>query len=158
MKRNTAEIVTELILPYVCEQGLELYDVEYVKEGADYFLRIYIDKPGGVISSDDCERLSRAIDPVLDEKDPIQDSYYLEVSSVGLDRPLKIEKDFARFMNKKIEVRLYKAQDGIREFSGELCAYNDGIFTVQCDDGTRKIVNVKDASLIRPYIDFNEFS
>ncbi len=158
MKKNTAEIVTELVLPYVEELGYELYDVEYVKEGAYYFLRIYIDKPGGVISSDDCERLSRAIDPVLDEKDPIQDSYYLEVSSVGLDRPIKTEKDFMRFMNKKIEVRLYKSQDGPKEFSGQLCAYSDGMFTVQCDDGTRRIVNTKDASYIRPYVDFNEFS
>lgn len=158
MKKSTAETVYDLALPIASELGYELYDVEFVKEGADYFLRIYIDKPGDVISSDDCERMSRAIDPVLDEKDPIQCSYYLEVSSVGLDRPLKIEKDFIRFMNQKIEVRLYKTQDGVREFSGTLCAYNDGMFTVQCADGSRKILNVKDASLIRPYVDFNDFS
>ena len=158
MKKNTAEIVTELVLPYAKELGYELYDVEFVKEGADYFLRIYIDKPDSVISSDDCERFSRAIDPVLDEKDPVPGSYYLEVSSVGLDRPLKTEKDFMRFMNKRIEVRLYKAIDGVKELSGTLCAYNDGLFTVECDDASRKIINVKDTSLIRPYIDFSDFS
>ena len=128
MKKSVAEIVSELVLPYAQQLGYELYDVEYVKEGADYFLRIYIDKPYGVISSDDCERMSRAVDPVLDEHDPVPDSYYLEVSSVGIDRPLKTEKDFLRFMNKMIEVRLYKTQDGVKEFSGELCAYTDGMF------------------------------
>ena len=120
MKKSVAETVSELVLPYAKQLGFELYDVEYVKEGADYFLRIYIDKPGGAVSSDDCERMSRAIDPVLDEYDPVPDSYYLEVSSVGLDRPLKTEKDFLRFMNTMIEVRLYKDQDGVKEFSGEL--------------------------------------
>ena len=158
MKKSVAETVSELVLPYAQQLGYELYDVEYVKEGADYFLRIYIDKPYGVISSDDCERMSRAVDPVLDEHDPVPDSYYLEVSSVGIDRPLKTEKDFLRFMNKMIEVRLYKAQDGVKEFSGELCAYTDGMFTVQCSDGTRRIVNIRDASLVRPYVDFIEFS
>ena len=102
--------------------------------------------------------MSRAVDTVLDEHDPVPDSYYLEVSSVGIDRPLKTEKDFLRFMNKMIEVRFYKAQDCVKEFSGELCAYTDGMFTVQCSDGTRRIVNIRDASLVRPYVDFIEFS
>lgn len=153
MKKSIAETVTDIVTPYAAQLGLEIYDVEYVKEGADWFLRIYIDKPDG-ISSDDCEAMSRLIDPVLDEHDPISNSYYLEVSSVGLDRPLKIEKDFARFMNEKIDVRLYKAQDGLKEFCGTLCDYNNGDFTVELENGDKITVNVKSAALIRPHIEF----
>lgn len=153
MKKSIAETVTDIVTPYAKQLGLEIYDVEYVKEGADWFLRIYIDKPDG-ISSDDCEAMSRLIDPVLDEHDPISNSYYLEVSSVGLDRPLKIEKDFMRFMNEKIDVRLYKAQDGLKEFCGTLCDYNSGDFTVELENGDKITVNVKAAALIRPHIEF----
>ena len=157
MKRNTADVVSELVAPYAKELGFELYDVEYVKEGADYFLRVFIDKPDGAISSDDCEKMSRAIDPVLDEADPIPDSYYLEVSSVGLDRPLKKQKDFERFNGQQIEVRLFKAEDGVKEFVGTLSGYEDGVFTVDCGEATRTVA-LKDASLVRPYIDFNEYT
>lgn len=154
MKKSTAQVVTEIVTPYAENLGLEIYDVEYVKEGADYFLRIYIDKKDGDVNIEDCENLSRAIDPVLDEKDPIKDSYYLEVSSVGLDRPIKTEKDFARFMNQKIDVRLFKAKDGVREYYGVLCGYEDGKFTVQTDSGEKIEATVKEASLIRPHLDF----
>ena len=153
MKKSIAETVTDIVTPYAAQLGLEIYDVEYVKEGADWFLRIYIDKPDG-ISSDDCEAMSRLIDPVLDEHDPISNSYYLEVSSVGIDRPLKIEKDFIRFMNEKIDVRLYKAQNGLKEFCGTLCSYDNGDFTVEIDDGKKITINVKEASFIRPHIEF----
>ena len=156
-KTNTEAAVRELIAPIADRLGYALWDVRFVKEGTEHYLRITIDKADG-IQIDDCEKMSRAVDPVLDEHDPVPDRYYLEISSVGLDRPLKTEKDFLRFMNKTVEVRLYKAQDGVKEFSGELCAYTDGMFTVQCSDGTRRIVNVRDASLVRPYVDFNEFS
>lgn len=154
MKKNTADTVWEIAEPYAKELGLEIYDVEYVKEGADYFLRIYIDKPEGDISTDDCEKLSRAIDPVLDEKDPIQDSYYLEVSSVGLDRHLKIEKDFLRFMGEIIEVKLFAPINGVKEYYGELCAYDNGEFTVKTLNAGDITVHVSKASLIRPYIEF----
>ena len=154
MKKSTAEVVTEIVTPYATQFGLEIYDVEYVKEGSDYFLRIYIDKTDGDVNIEDCENLSRAIDPVLDEKDPIKDSYYLEVSSVGLDRPLKTEKDFMRFMDQKIDVRLFKAKDGIREFTGTLCKFEDGCFTVQTENGTVITATLKEASLIRPHLDF----
>lgn len=154
MKKSVAETVTEIVTPYAQQLGLEVYDVEYLKEGSDWFLRIYIDKQDGAISSDDCEAMSRLIDPVIDENDPISNSYYLEVSSVGLDRPLKSEKDFNRFMGKKIDVRLYKAIDGIKEFFGTLCSYDNGDFTVQLQDGQKMTVNIKSASLIRPHIDF----
>ena len=154
MKKNTAALVTEIITPYASELGLEIYDVEYVKEGADYFLRVYIDKQDGYVDINDCETLSRAIDPVLDEADPIKDSYYLEVSSVGLDRPIKTEKDFNRFCGEKIDVRLFKAIDGMREFYGTLTGYSDGQFTVKLENGNDITVEVKQASLIRPHIDF----
>lgn len=154
MKKSTAEIVTEIVTPSAQSLGLEIYDVEFVKEGADYFLRIYIDKPDGDVSIDDCENLSRIIDPLLDEKDPIKDSYYLEVSSVGLDRPLKTEKDFMRFMNEKIDVRLFKAKNGVREYFGELCSYADGSFTVKTESGEIIEATLKEASLIRPHLDF----
>ncbi len=153
MKKSIAETVTDIVTPYANQLGLEIYDVEYVKEGADWFLRIYIDKPDG-ISSDDCEAMSRLIDPVLDEHDPISNSYYLEVSSVGLDRPLKIEKDFHRFMNEKIDVRLYKAQDGLKEFCGTLRNYDNGDFTVELDSGEKVTKNIKSISFIRPHIEF----
>ena len=154
MKKNTAEQVAKIVAPYAEQLGLELYDVEYVKEGADYFLRIYIDKSDGYVDINDCENLSRTIDPVLDEADPIKDSYYLEVSSVGLDRPLKLEKDFIRFMGEKIDVRLFKAKDGVKEYYGRLCDYKDGEFTVECDNGKQITATVKEASLIRPHLDF----
>ncbi len=154
MRKSIAETVTELIAPYALQLGLEIYDVEYVKEGADWFLRIYIDKENGIISSDDCENMSRLIDPVLDEADPIANSYYLEVSSVGIDRPLKIPKDFLRFMGQTIDVRLYKAQDGLKDFCGILCGYENGEFTVELDSGDKITLSVKAASLIRPHIDF----
>lgn len=154
MKKSISETVTDIVAPYAERLGLELYDVEYLKEGADWFLRIYIDKPNGVISSDDCEAMSRLIDPILDEEDPISNSYYLEVSSVGLDRPLKIEKDFKRFMGEKIDVRLYKAINGMKEFCGTLCGYKNGDFTVLLSDEEKITVNIKSASLIRPHIEF----
>ena len=154
MKKSISETVADIVLPYAESLGLELYDVEYIKEGSDWFLRIYIDKPDGVISSDDCEAMSRLIDPVLDEEDPISNSYYLEVSSVGLDRPLKIEKDFLRFMGKKIDVRLYKATNGMKEFCGILCGYENGDFTVLLSTNEKTTINIKSASLIRPHIEF----
>lgn len=154
MKKNTAEVVFQLAEPYAKQFGLEIYDVEYVKEGADYYLRIYIDKVDGVVSTDDCEMLSRAIDPVLDEKDPIQDSYYLEVSSVGLDRHIKLDKDFERFMGEIVEVKLFAPINGIKEYIGRLCDYSNGEFTVECQNGDKITSPVQKASLIRPHIEF----
>ncbi len=153
MKKNIAQTVAEAVEPYAKQLQLELYDVEYLKEGADWFLRIYIDKPDGV-SSDDCEKMSRLIDPVLDELDPIENSYYLEVSSVGLDKPIKTEKDFNRFMNSKVDVKLYKALNGAKELLGTLCEYNDGEFGIELSNGETVKISVKDAALIRPHIEF----
>lgn len=120
--------------PVVEGMGLELWDVEYVREGADWFLRVYIDKDGGV-DIDDCERVSRALDPILDEKDPIPDSYHFEVCSAGLERVLKRPADFARFMGGAVLVKLYQPRNGMKEFPGVLAGYEAGNVTITTAGG-----------------------
>lgn len=107
------------------QAGLELWDVEYVTESGQKYLRIYLDGPEGV-TLEDCERVSRAMDPILDEKDPVPDSYIFEVGSAGCERALKRPSDFARFMGSRVEVRLYSAVDGAKQWIGTLTAYEDG--------------------------------
>ena len=117
-KRESYEQKTEeILIPIVEEYGYELVDVEYVKEGGTWYLRAYIDKPGGV-SIDDCEAVSRRLSDLLDEKDYIEDSYIMEVSSPGLGRPLKKDKDFERSMGEEVEIRTYRMIDKQKEFSG----------------------------------------
>ncbi len=153
MKENIASRVEALASPVAEGLGYELFDVEYVKEGPDWFLRLFITKEGG-IAIDDCEAMSRAVDPLLDEADIIKDHYYLEVSSVGLDRPLKKEKDFRYFMGEMIEVKLYRPLEGKDFWVGRLTGYEDGFFTVSVEEGTLEL-NTKDARLIRPWVDFS---
>ena len=117
MKKNIATEIEELVLPITDANNLELVDVEYVKEGGEFFLRIYIDKDGGV-SLNECELVTRALNPILDEKDPIKDNYYLEVSSPGLDRPLKKEKDFVKYQGRDVEIKLYKPINGSKMHEG----------------------------------------
>lgn len=131
------DIVTELALPIVEAQGCELWDVEFTREGGDWFLRVYIDKDGGV-SIDDCEAVSRALDPLLDEADPIETRYNFEVSSAGLERALKRPSDFERFMGSLVTVKLYKALDGSKEYVGYLRGYEDGGVTVETRSGETK--------------------
>ena len=119
------DTVTRLAAPLAEELGLELWDVEYVREAGQWFLRVYIDKEGGV-GINDCEALSRALDPVLDEADPIPDSYVFEVSSAGAERELKRPGDFARFMGSPVEVRLYRPFEGSKTWTGRLAGYEDG--------------------------------
>ena len=119
------ERVFELAKPVVEEEGCSLWDVEYLREAGTWYLRIYIDKEGGV-SIDDCERISRRLDPILDEADPIPESYVFEVGSAGADRELKRPSDFVQFMDSEIEVRLYKPLDGSKSFVGRLAGYEDG--------------------------------
>ena len=129
MKKVT-ELVAELAAPAVAEQGCTLWDVEYVREAGTWYLRVYIDKDGGV-SIDDCERISRELDPILDEADPIPDSYVFEVGSAGAERELKRPGDFAQFMGSEVEVKLYQPLDGAKSFVGILKAYSDdGTVTV----------------------------
>ncbi len=128
-KREDIENKTEeLAQPFCDEMGFELVDTDFVKEGSEYYLRIYIDKPGG-ITIDDCEALSRAFNNVLDEKEYIDHTYTFEVSSPGLTRQLKKEKDYIRSKGKLVDVKLYKKQSGISGFTGVLADYSDGIFT-----------------------------
>ena len=124
-----AQKVYDLALPVAEAQGVEIWDVEYVKEAGQWFLRIYIDKDGG-IGINDCEAFSRTMDPILDEADPIEGSYVFEVSSAGAERELKRPSDFEKFMGSFVEVRLYKAVDGRKTFTGTLTGYADGAVTV----------------------------
>lgn len=128
------EQVASFAQPVVEGLGLELWDVEYVREGADWFLRVYIDKEGG-IDINDCEAVSRALDPILDEKDPIPESYHFEVCSAGLERVLKRPRDFERFLGSPVLVKLYQPRDGMKEYPGVLEAYADGCVTVSTAAG-----------------------
>ena len=126
---KVTDAVAALALPVVERAGCELWDVEYVKEAGTWFLRVYIDKEGGV-SIDDCEAVSRPLSDLLDEADPIEGSYTFEVSSAGAERPLKRPGDFARFLGSPVLVKLYKARDGRKEFPGHLAGYQNGDITI----------------------------
>ena len=121
--------VTALARPIVEEEGCSLWDVEYVREAGSWYLRVFIDKEGGV-SIDDCERISRRLDPILDEEDPIPDSYVFEVGSAGAERELKRPSDFEQFMGSQVEVRLYQPVKGSKTFVGTLDGYDNGKVTV----------------------------
>ena len=143
----------ELLEPIVTGHGFELVDVEYVKEAGTWYLRAYIDKPGG-ITVDDCEVVSRQFSDILDEKDYIEDAYIFEVSSPGLGRPLKKEKDFKRSMGEEVEIRTYRAIDRQKEFTGILKAYDNDTVTIAYEDDTEQIFNKSDVALIRLALDF----
>ena len=144
-----------LLLPIVEREGFELVDVEYVKEAGNWYLRGYIDKPGG-ITVNDCEAVSRRLSDILDEKDFIEDSYVLEVSSPGLGRPLKKEKDYKRNLGKEVEIRTYRMVDKKKEFTGLLDSYDyeAGTVTIELEDGTMKTFEKGDIALIRLAFDF----
>ena len=127
---KVTEQVAQFAEPVVRAHGCTLWDVEYVREGGEWFLRLYIDKDGGVDISD-CEAVSRAVDPILDEKDPIPDSYNFEVCSAGLERQLKRPSDFEQFMGSAVTVKLFKAVNGAKEYAGTLTGYNDGVVTIE---------------------------
>lgn len=146
------EMVWQFAEPVVQEHGCSLWDVEYVREGADWFLRLYIDKPGGVDITD-CEAISRAVDPILDEKDPIPDSYSFEVCSAGLERVLKRPGDFAQFMGAMVLVKLYKPVDGKKEIVGTLAGYEDGAVSVSVGETTRRFEK-NEVALVRLYVEF----
>ena len=153
-KREMYEQKTEeILLPIVEEYGFELVDVEYVKEAGTWYLRAYIDKPGG-ITVDDCEVVSRQFSDILDEKDYIEDAYIFEVSSPGLGRPLKKEKDFKRSMGEEVEIRTYRAIDRQKEFTGILKAYDNDTVTIAYEDDTEQVFNKTDIALIRLALDF----
>ena len=131
---KVTDIVEQLALPMVEAQGCSLWDVEYVKEAGVWYLRLYIDKPGGV-SIDDCEAVSRPVSDALDRADPIEGSYTFEVSSAGADRVLRKPEHFAAFLGSEVEVKLYRVREGRKNWVGVLTAYDDGAVTVTTSAG-----------------------
>ena len=132
---KVTDIVTKIAQPVVEAHGCQLWDVEYVREGDQRFLRLYLDKEGGVDITD-CEAISRAVDPLLDEADPIAESYHFEVCSAGLERALKRPSDFERFMGSNITVKLYRPRNGLKEIPCVLTGYEDGRVTVEAGKET----------------------
>ena len=151
MSKLTDQIAA-LALPIVEEEGCTLWDVEYVKEAGTRYLRIYIDKPEG-ISIDDCERVSRRLDPILDDADPIAESYVFEVGSAGADRELKRPGDFEQFMGSEVEVHLYRPVDGSKRFVGTLVSYEDGAVSVS-RNGTVLRFSKEQIAQVRLYVGF----
>lgn len=153
-KKEEYELKTEQLLePIMTQNNFELVDVEYVKEGGNWYLRAYIDKPGG-ISVDDCELVSRALSDLLDEHDFIPDAYILEVSSPGLGRQLKKEKDFKRSIGKEVDVKLYKAIEKQKEFTGVLSSYDEEKITLTFEDESTLDILRSNIALIRLAFDF----
>ncbi len=153
-KASEYEAKTEkLILPILERLSFELVDVEYVKEGSVWYLRAYIDKEGG-ITVNDCETVAREMNTLLDEEDFIPDSYTFEVSSPGLGRPLKKEKDYVRNMGKKIEIRTYRSINRSKDFCGFLKAYDAASVTIETEEGEELTFEKADIALIRQAIDF----
>ena len=149
---KVTELVAQFSQPIIESHGCSLWDVEYVREGAERYLRIYIDKDGG-IDIDDCEKIHRAIDPILDEKDPIAESYHFEVCSAGIERALKRPGDFARFMDSPVLVKLYRPRNGLKEIPGILRGYEDGKVTVEA--GKEMITFEKsEVALVRLRVEF----
>lgn len=142
----------KILLPIAEECGVEIYDVEYVKEGSDFYLRAYIDKEGGVTIGD-CERVSRAVSEFMDREDFIEDAYILEVSSPGLGRALKKEKHLARSIGEAVEIKTYKPIGKCREFSGILKAYDAESITIGPEDGAEITFKRSDVALIRLALD-----
>lgn len=152
-KESYEQRTEELILPILEENQFELVDVEYVKEGSDWYLRAYIDKDGG-ITVNDCELVARKMNEILDREDYIDGSYIFEVSSPGLGRPLKKEKDYVRAMGKELEIRTYRAIDHEKEFYGILKAFDENSVTIVTEDERELVFDKKDIALIRLAFDF----
>lgn len=152
-RRNIIKIVQEHCEPIIEDLGYDLVDLEFVKEKGDYFLRFYIGKAGG-ITIDDCQKVSEIIGDELDEIDPIKESYYLEVSSPGLDRPLKTDKDLKRNIGMNVELSLYKTIDGKKAYIGELLDYSDEYITILEENQGKKDIERDAISNIKLVIEF----
>jgi len=141
-------LIESLVEPLIVQNGYEYVGTEINKNGADTELVIYADKPGG-LELEDCEKISRIIDPIIDEHDPIEDSYFLCVSSPGLDRPLKVPRDFNRSIGKTVDVKFYRPMNGRKEITGELTAFDENGFTLNGDN----TIAHKDAAIVRLHVD-----
>lgn len=147
------KVIEELVLPIIEQNGYEYVGTEYNKTGGPAELIVYADKPGGM-GLDDCEKISRLIEPLIDERDPIKESYCLCVSSPGLDRPLKTERDYRRSVGKLVDVKLYRAQDGNKEWTGLLLRHSESDTAIDID-GTEKVFLNKDVAIIRLHADIS---
>lgn len=152
MKKVT-ELTAELALPLVEQAGCSLWDVEYVREAGTWYLRVFIDCEGGV-NIDQCEAVSRPLSDLLDEADPIEGSYVLEVGSAGADRALKKPEHFVQCMGQEVEVRLYRPREGSKEYHGTLTAYENGNVTISATDGASITFEKKEIARVRLYVDF----
>lgn len=156
-KGNVVSQVQKLAAPYAQALGLELWDVQYRKEGTERYLRIFIDKAGGV-SMDDCVALTRAITDALDEADPIRESYTLEVSSPGIERELVQDAHFEKYIGADVMLRTIRAVNGTRDFCGRLQNYENGVITVQLEDGSELTVQKKETAYVKlDDFDINDF-
>ena len=151
-KENYEAKTEELLIPIAEANGVDIYDVEYVKEGSDYYLRAYIDKPEGV-SIIDCENVSRRLSDVLDEADFIPDAYILEVSSPGLGRTLKKDRHLEKSIGLDVEIKLYKPQNGSKEYEGMLERFDEESITITDEDGEKRFLR-SEIALIRLALDF----
>lgn len=152
-KKDLYESKTEeIVTPLIEQNNFELVDIEYVKEGSNWYLRVYIDKPGG-INVDDCELISRALSDKLDEEDFIDDAYILEVSSPGLGRPLKKDKDFERSLGEDVEIKLYRMKDGTKDYRGFLKSYNKEEIVIE-DNDEEITFKRSEIALVRLALDF----
>ena len=149
---KVTEQVAQFAEPVVQAHGCTLWDVEYVREGGEWFLRLYIDKDGGVDISD-CEAISRAVDPILDEKDPVPDSYNFEVCSAGLERQRRRPSDFAQFRGSSVSVKLFRPVIGAKEFVGTLTGYEDGAVTIEAAGATHTFQK-NEVAQVRLYVEF----
>ena len=145
---NTVKTVWEIVEPFAQELGLKIWDVRFLKEGSSWYLRIFIDKDGGV-SIDDCVDLTHAINKPLDEADPIEQAYFLEVSSPGVERDLVRDEHFTAYIGEKIKVKMIRPVEGKREFSGILADYSDGNITISLEDESGFTFTKKEASWIK---------
>lgn len=150
-KEKLEELITALVLPIIEGTDLDLVDIEYVRE-KEWYLRVYIDKPGG-IEIDDCQYVSEKLTKLLDEKDPIKDKYYLEVSSPGIDRPLKKDKDFVRTYSKKVDLLFFTPWNGAKTIEAVLVAHDNDNITLLLNDKS-VVIERKLIASIRPHIDF----
>lgn len=157
-KGNTVSRVYEIVAPYAQELGLDIWDIRFVKEGTDWYLRIFIDKDGGV-SIDDCVDLTHAITKPLDDADPISQSYLLEVSSPGVERELVTDAHFDKYVGSNVMLRLIRPIEKVRDFSGRLKAYDNGVITLELPDGEELTVNRKETSYVKlDDFDINDFN
>ena len=155
VKKRTEDIVRELSLPITNKYQLELVDIEFKKEGPNWYLRLFIDKPGG-ISIEDCQLVSYDLSEVLDTVDPIEQSYIMEVSSPGLDRPLKTPKDFEKHINDKIEIKLYSPYKGKKSYIGKLIGLIDNNINIEINESERLEIPLNTVSSVRLYVDFQQ--